>query len=308
MQALHLFFDISAVAAALGAGAVLVRTNGRLRSAEAKRNALQARMKELEDERAAGVAKADDATAAVQATTEKLLQAANKRVADLEKAVLNAEKQQATGVQHVADLEKSLADQRSIAQQNSLALEQAKAAVALPTPTVLSAPTAEVLTEAPPVRVPSVSAKKALMTVLLGASREAKSPGEIEKHLTDANYKVVRATNSENILTTAHDTRPDLVVLDTQISGGDSLTALESFKGDSELRDIPIVIVCALKDRDRAIELGAAGCVVPPITSNVLLGTVKTAFIAHRKRMERSRLAKTANTGSDRTVVLSAAE
>ncbi len=297
MQSLHLFFDISAVAAALGAGAVLVQTHGRLRSAEAKRNALQSRLKEMEDERTVGVAKADDATAAVQATTEKLLQAANKRVLNLEKAVLLAEKQQAAGLQRVADLEKSLA-------------ERAKAAVAgtPPAPIALAAPPVESIAEPVTVRVPAVGARKALMTVLLEAGREAKSPGEIEKHLTEANYKVVRATSSKNVLDTARDTRPDLIVLDTQTSGGDSLTTLEKFKADSELREIPIVVVCALKDRDRAIELGAAGCVVPPITSNVLLGTVKTAFIAHRKRMERSRLAKTANTGSGAVAALSAAE
>jgi CheY-like chemotaxis protein len=98
------------------------------------------------------------------------------------------------------------------------------------------------------------------------------------------------------------------VVLDAQIAGTDSLTVLERIKSDPELRDLPVVVISALKDRDKAMELGAAGCVAPPITANVLLGTVKTAFINHRKRMERSRLAKTANASGDRSAVLSAAE
>jgi DNA-binding response OmpR family regulator len=142
----------------------------------------------------------------------------------------------------------------------------------------------------------------------VGANWETKSSAEIEKHLNEASYKVVRAECTESVFTSARDSRPNLIVLDTQIPGSDSLTVLEKFKADAELRDIPVVIVCALKDREKALELGAAGCVVPPITSNVLLGTVKTAFINYRKRMERSRLAKTANTTSDRSVALSTVE
>jgi PleD family two-component response regulator len=142
----------------------------------------------------------------------------------------------------------------------------------------------------------------------VGANWETKSSAEIEKHLNEANYKVVRAETTESVFTSARDSRPNLIVLDTQIPGSGSLTVLEKFKADAELRDIPVVIVCALKDREKAMELGAAGCVVPPITSNVLLGTVKTAFINHRKRVERSRLAKTANTTSDRSAVLTTVE
>ena len=298
MQDLHVFFDISAVAAALGAGAVLLQTRGRLRSAEAKRNALQSRVKEMEQKRAISAAEADAAADTAQAANLKLLETANRRVVELEAALQNAEKQQELGAQRVEALEQSLFQ------------EQAKVHAVQTEKQTIPPPPMEIpkIPEVPPVRSVTGSAKKAVVTVLVGANWETKSSAEIETHLIGANYKVVRAATTENVIATAHDSRPSLIVLDAQIPSSDSLITLEKFKADPELRDIPVVVICALKDRDKAMELGAAGCVVPPITSNVLLGTVKTAFINHRKRMERSRLAKTANTPSDRGAVLTTVE
>ncbi len=305
MQDLHLIFDISTVAAALGAAAVLVQTRGRLRSAEARRNALQSRVKEMEQKRAHGTAASDAAAQAAQAANLKLLEAANRRVAELETALQNAEKQQALGAQRVEGLEKSLSQAR-IKAKASLA-EPDKAPIPPPPVDIPVIPKDPVTPEPPRVRVAAGSARKTPSTVLVGANWETKSSSDIEKHLNEAGYQVVRAASTENVLETARgaESRPNLIVLDTQIPGSDSLTVLEKFKADPELRDIPVVIICAVKDREKALEIGAAGCVVPPITSNVLLGTVKTAFINHRKRMERSRLAKTAN---DRSAVLSAVE
>jgi CheY-like chemotaxis protein len=371
MQPLHVLIDISALAAAVGAGAFLFQTRGRLRSAEAKRNALQSRLSELEEQRTQKIAEADATSAAVQATTEKLLEAANKRVAELEKTLQGAEKlkqdtdqqrqnaekrnaekpkpvtapqqqdvdklkqdaekyrleaeryrqdaeklktfteaqrqdaskQKLIDAQRIESLEKSL---NKLTQEFEETRTKANAAIVESQPLPLRSRSTELADGVLP--RPTISAaKKTISVVLVGASRESRFASDIEKFLIDAEYKVVRATSMENIQTTARDAQPDLAILDLQIAGGDSLTALQVFKADSELRDIPTIIVCALKDRDRAIELGAAGCVVPPITSNVLLGTVKTAVINQRKRMERSRLAKIANT-NDRSAALSTAE
>ena len=296
MQAIEVFFDVSAAVAALGAGAALLRTSGRLRSAEARRNALQSRLTEIEQQRTSFATEADTAFAAVQSSNQRLLETANRRVIELEKALDSAEKQQTLSARRVEALEKSLL------------LEQAKAVLTVPveapapvvTPPALVkipiAPAAIEIPEALPLRTVASSVKKVATIVLVAASRESKSAGDMEAHLTDAGYRVVRATSIINVMTAARESRPDLVTLDAQIAGGDSLEALAKFKADPELRDIPVVVVCALKDRDKAIEMGAAGCVAPPFTSNVLQGTVKTAFISHKKRMERSRLAKTANT------------
>jgi hypothetical protein len=101
MQDPHLFFDIFAVAAVLGTGAVLTKTRGRLRSTEARRNALQSRVKEMEKKRAHGATEADAAAEAAQATNLKLLDAANRRVSELEAALQNTEKQQILGAQRV---------------------------------------------------------------------------------------------------------------------------------------------------------------------------------------------------------------
>ena len=106
--------------------------------------------------------------------------------------------------------------------------------------------------------------------------------------LREAGYRVQEATTAESTLTTAISEKPALILLDlsSDPAGWEILTNL---KAASALHDTPVLVVCAAKDRERAMEAGAAGCVAEG--DSILLSTIKATLTEQKRRAERSRLA-----------------
>ncbi|MBC8102854.1 MAG: hypothetical protein H7Z41_09730 [Cytophagales bacterium] len=297
MQTLNVILDVCAVAVALGAGAAFAQVRGRLRNTEAERRALQARLEAQEKagpggHGAAAVAPVDTDSAppiAPLSETARLLEAANQRLLDLEQALLRAEKEQALSAQRVQAMEESLAARPArtiLASENATSgpPKQPRPKVGLPSVRAASSEAANASAPSP-------------VIVLLATSREKRATEELEQPLTAAGYQVIRAASVAGVISAARESHPHLITLDARLAGGDSLLALGKIKADAALREIPVVVVCPLKDRDHAVELGAAGCIAAPVAPNVLLATVKTALMSQRKRAERSRLAKAASEG-----------
>ena len=59
-------------------------------------------------------------------------------------------------------------------------------------------------------------------------------------------------------------------------------------KEDADLKEIPVLVFAPGKDRERAMEMGAAGCFTKPVDKAVLVATIKAAMV---KRKQRARLA-----------------
>lgn len=78
-------------------------------------------------------------------------------------------------------------------------------------------------------------------------------------------FDVSFATNGEDGLRLAHKDHPDLVLLDLLMPRMDGFEMLEKLKSDEELKEIPVLILTNLgqkEDVERCIQLGAAGYVI----------------------------------------------
>jgi DNA-binding response OmpR family regulator len=84
-----------------------------------------------------------------------------------------------------------------------------------------------------------------------------KTFGEV---LGQEGYEVVSALDGESGLRLAESEKPDLILLDLVLPKIHGFEVLKKLKGDSNTKDIPIIVLTnleAIEDVDKAIELGA---------------------------------------------------
>ena len=93
-------------------------------------------------------------------------------------------------------------------------------------------------------------------------------------------YEVVTASSGELALESVARDRPDLILLDVNMSGIDGFEVCHRLKSDSRTRLIPIVLITALnatEDRIRGIEAGADDFLAKPPVHAELRGAGSVA-------------------------------
>jgi DNA-binding response OmpR family regulator len=96
--------------------------------------------------------------------------------------------------------------------------------------------------------------------------------------LRAAGYVAVFAADGASAVGTAQRERPDLIVLDLGLPGGDGFVVLERLRAISHLGAIPVIVVSARDPIDverRALQLGATVFYQKPVDSAQLMHAVK---------------------------------
>jgi PAS domain S-box-containing protein len=95
-------------------------------------------------------------------------------------------------------------------------------------------------------------------------------------------YTVVTAANGAEALEKARQSPPDLIVTDILMPVMDGFSLCREWKRDERLRDIPLVFYTGTyadaKDRELALNLGAARFIVKPESPETFLRTIKAAI------------------------------
>jgi signal transduction histidine kinase/DNA-binding response OmpR family regulator len=96
----------------------------------------------------------------------------------------------------------------------------------------------------------------------------------LERDFSDQGYEVLHAMGGREGLKIAKAARPDLITLDIIMPDLDGWSVLKALKDDPELREIPVVLVTIMADRDMGFALGAADFVTKPFERELLIQTV----------------------------------
>jgi signal transduction histidine kinase/DNA-binding response OmpR family regulator len=96
----------------------------------------------------------------------------------------------------------------------------------------------------------------------------------LERELAAKGYRVLHAVGGREGLKIAKQSRPDVITLDIIMPDLDGWSVLKTLKDDMELRDIPVVLVTIMGDRDMGFALGAADYITKPINREMLLAAV----------------------------------
>ena len=86
----------------------------------------------------------------------------------------------------------------------------------------------------------------------------------LERDFADQGYQVLHAMGGREGLKVAKAARPDVITLDIIMPDLDGWSVLKALKDDPELREIPVVLVTIMADRDMGFALGAADFVTKP--------------------------------------------
>ncbi len=93
----------------------------------------------------------------------------------------------------------------------------------------------------------------------------------LRTYLEAEGYAVVVAPNGEAGIAAARESAPAAVILDVLLPGIDGWEVLRRLKADPSLRDVPVVVVTVVDERNVAMSLGAADYFLKPVRPEALL-------------------------------------
>ncbi len=108
-------------------------------------------------------------------------------------------------------------------------------------------------------------------------------------HVLRANdFAVETVTRGDEVLALAREVRPSLVLLDAKLPGLDGYTVLEQLKADSELRDVPVILMTSSEivghaKRQKVLALGAERFIEKPFSVEELVGQIERAMSLHER-------------------------
>lgn len=99
---------------------------------------------------------------------------------------------------------------------------------------------------------------------------------KLKKH----EYHTAFASDAMQAVTIARQTRPDAIILDLSLPGGNGFLVLERLKSHNELNNIPVIILTADRSAEsefKGLQKGAAFFLHKPVQDEALLNAVKCA-------------------------------
>ena len=99
-------------------------------------------------------------------------------------------------------------------------------------------------------------------------------------------YRVRTADRVARALELAAEERPDLIVTDLHMPGGDGFHLIAALKEDPELGDLPLMVLSSsmmdADERERALALGVTRCLARPIEPRRLIEQVEACLASRR--------------------------
>jgi CheY-like chemotaxis protein len=106
---------------------------------------------------------------------------------------------------------------------------------------------------------------------ILGIEDDPSAVRLLREFLEGAGWHVRAASDGETGLAAAREHVPDAVVLDVLLPGIDGWDVLRTLKGDPRTRDVPVLMLTVVDEREVGLALGAADYLVKPVDRAALL-------------------------------------
>jgi len=111
--------------------------------------------------------------------------------------------------------------------------------------------------------------------LILTIDDEVQSQKILKVYLSEAGYQIIQAYNYKDAIKYATKYQPFAITLDIVMPGRDGWEIMEELKGNPLTKDIPIICISMLDNRDLSISLGAVEYLVKPVNSKKLLSELE---------------------------------
>jgi DNA-binding response OmpR family regulator len=116
---------------------------------------------------------------------------------------------------------------------------------------------------------------------------EPEITGIVEAFLLDAGYQVQVENSSEQVIQTAHQFEPDVILLDIMMPGLDGYEVCKNIKADPRLSETPIIFLTG-KDRTddmgRSFKSGGDMFIKKPFSCERLLEIINIVLLSSKSR------------------------
>ena len=115
----------------------------------------------------------------------------------------------------------------------------------------------------------------------------------LEAYLADDGHEILMAVDGQQTLAVAEKEAPDLILLDIMMPKLSGYEVCQRLKQDQRTRDIPVLMVTALKesgDIERAVAAGADDFLTKPVHRIELITRVRSLLRVRHLQSERDRL------------------
>jgi signal transduction histidine kinase/CheY-like chemotaxis protein len=129
----------------------------------------------------------------------------------------------------------------------------------------------------------------------------------LKRLLEKENFRVEVAADGQEGLRRARELHPTAITLDVLMPGFDGWRVLEALKGDSELADIPVILITMVENRQLAYSLGASDYLTKPIARRHL-SAIMARLRKHRSGEDDSAVLLVEDDKSTRSMIRQALE
>jgi signal transduction histidine kinase/DNA-binding response OmpR family regulator len=133
---------------------------------------------------------------------------------------------------------------------------------------------------AAPVQLPASQGSRAVLVV----EDDPAAARLLRAYLEPDGYRVRVATNGSEALNLAEADRPVAILLDVLLPGIDGWDVLRQLKASPALREIPVIIVTVVDEKEVGLALGAADYLLKPVEREVLLSSLGRIVAASEVR------------------------
>jgi len=109
--------------------------------------------------------------------------------------------------------------------------------------------------------------------------------------LESGGYEVIQSNNGADGIAMAKDHKPVAIILDIQLPGMDGYEIAKVLRKNSELKNIPIVVVTSfamMGDKTKALKAGASGYIEKPIDPDTFISLLESFISAQNGVAEKN--------------------